>query len=1336
MDPLSAIASVIAIYQLASKVGEMCFLYAQGVRGAQKESDIVIDEIMTFQKSLLTLKRMLSNEEHAQGGGDRLKNLEELMDGDSAYLQQCKRDLEKMLTKLESSKMKEGVRAFVHKLSWPLKEEEVSKVTERLRGVAAAIDRALHMDNTEMLRDVDATTRRIQISLENTEDRRKKEEAQRQRVEEQKNVEEMREKIFEWLEHPRPQENHDVACRARNDMAKTGRWFLDGDTFKEFKDTPRSLLCLHGESGCGKTVLVSAIIEELQAPQDEDTQVDVAYWYYYANDKKRTSLNNLVRALITQFIPESSVPTVLVDFWKAKKKGKETPKTSDLVQTLRKILVERSHRTAYIVVDALDESDDAEREELMEMLRSILDLENVGIHILVTGRRSMIGIEKESQDLKRFYSIGINREHVNLDILAHITERLQNDKILKTWPEKERQKIKSSLVEKAAGMFRWVDCQLQAIRKCKKPADLNKTLNTLPKDVHEQYARELAGIPESSSQDALKILQWLTFPQRKLRLEEIIDMIAVDLYQEPPVFDEENRLWDPEGIHEICGSLVRVDLIPDGRNSLGEPAEVQTLTIAHTTVLDFLKTQPIRIGSEHEVRFKRSTINLRMAETCLVYLRYFIDNDIELTEDNIMQYPLARFCAEFWDDHYREVVANDKEEVNMTRINEMIMALFHSPEAMLRWIRLCDPDDEANCVDFGIRPSDIHSPIYYAALLGLPDIVLRLIDEGAKIDDTFDECYGTPLVAASFLGRKDVVSLLLEKGADPNLSGFWFWGCPLASAVEQNRADIVKMLLNQEDIDINCRRVPFQPDDEITEIASVFDSEYGETMFDTEYKKNVSRESMVYIATAYNSPEVLEVLLEAGADPNIKGGEFSTALQAACNQQKEDLVWLLLDSGADPNIQHCGKCDNALQQACSDGNEKIVRLLLERGADPNLYGGHFGGTFQAGCFSGNESIVRSLLEKGVDTEYRGGAFGTPLQTAIESGSETVVKFLLDSGEPVNEKYGMFSYPVAKASSKSKDPILRILLENGANPNQELEADDPWARWFSTPLQFAFTVSTTALLLDYGARINVQEGYFGTALVAAIGTRGKEQGVAELLISRGADVNVPHWRHGTPLGLACSEGDQKSVNLLLKNGANLEQSNMSGQSPLCRAICNSQWVIVDQLINLEVNPNSLDKRGCSYLHYAARACNDHGLKKFMSTGLDVNGVDSNGWSPLHWAASSGYGSANVIKTLLRAGGNKYLKDKQGRTALDLAILCGKYEEVKILMTNRSACGDLPETDDGERFGRYKFGCDICGYSTEGRKSKELEYKDILHPKDHEFTTEFTYDSDADQDEDED
>ena len=925
-------------------------------------------------------------------------------------------------------------------------------------------------------------------------------------------------------------------------------------------------------------------------------------------------------------------------------------------------------------------------------------------------------------------------------------------------------------------------------------------------------------------------------------------MIAVDFEQDPPVFDDQNKMWNSEGVLEICGSLVRADVNPDGRNSLGEPAEVQTLTTAHATVSDFLKTQTIRIGLDPEVQFTRSTVNLRMAETCLVYLRFFVDNNIELTEENVIQYPFARFCAEFWDDYYREVIANHQEKVDMTRLNAMIMDLFQSPDAMLKWIRLCDPDDDTSRVDFKKETSNVLTPIYYAALLGLPEIVRRFINKGAAIDDTFDTGYGTPLVAASVLGRKEVVSLLLERGADPNLSGWWYWGCPLAGAVEQNQTEIVKMLLDRKDIDINCRRVPFLEDSDEnakstdnhvdsdkdnaerkTEDGKKTEDGEKKEISDDPYEKQVSCESMVYISAAYNSPEVAKVLLEAGADPNItgglyhtalqaacvwgyedilgsllekgakldnyggdfespliaacyygfteivkklvamgsdinhaggeyvcalyaacsqekedvvelllkqnvrvdvyggeydnslqaacaigntaiakrlleagsdpnrKGGQYGSALYAACTQQKKDLVGLLLDKGANPNAQDCGRCDNALQEACGNGNEDIVRLLIEKKADPNLHGGFYGDAFQAGCSSGNLAIVRLLLDKGADIKYRGGSFETPLQAAVYSGSEPVTRLLLDSGESVNEKGGQFSYPVVRASAceTSWYAVLQLLLERGADPNIEREGDDELARQYRTPLQNAANESMATLLLDHGALINTKSGYFGTALHCALAATWKNAGMAKLLISRGADVNVPHWHHGTPLTVACNLGKLDDLKLLLENGANLDVDDMVGRNPICIAIIKLEWDIFHHLLKLGGDPLHPDKRGCGGLQYAARVGGNNVLKQILERGPDVNRVDSNGWSPLHWAAASGYGTAKVLKTLLQAGSIKDLKDKQGRTALDLAKAFEKVEEVAILEAAGEAFVDLPEMNDGQKIGDSNFSCDGCG-----------------------------------------
>ncbi|KAA6415742.1 MAG: hypothetical protein FRX48_00460 [Lasallia pustulata] len=154
-----------------------------------------------------------------------------------------------------------------------------------------------------------------------------------------------------------------------------------------------------------------------------------------------------------------------------------------------------------------------------------------------------------------------------------------------------------SLLEKAEGMFRWVDCQLQAIRTCSKVTSVYNVLNRFPKDLYEQYKSDLARVPDGDVEDALKLLQRLTFSQRKLRLEEVVDLLAVDTKADFPVFNVKEPTIPHSQILVICGSLMRANINKAGCNDLGDEAEVTTLTVSHSTVLEFLTSQPIKIGS-------------------------------------------------------------------------------------------------------------------------------------------------------------------------------------------------------------------------------------------------------------------------------------------------------------------------------------------------------------------------------------------------------------------------------------------------------------------------------------------------------------------------------------------------------------------------------------------------------------------------------------------------------------------------------------------------------------------------------------------------------------------
>ena len=89
----------------------------------------------------------------------------------------------------------------------------------------------------------------------------------------------------------------------------------------------------------------------------------------------------------------------------------------------------------------------------------------------------------------------------------------------------------------------------------------------------------------------------------------------------------------------------------------------------------------------------------------------------------------------------------------------------------------------------------------------------------------------------------------------------------------------------------------------------------------------------------------------------------------------------------------------------------------------------------------------------------------------------------------------------------------------------------------------------------------------------------------------------------------------------------------------------------------------------------------GDSKFIQSCLDaktpINSVEGNGWTALHAAASNG--KVEMVKQLLNAGANSALKDKNGKTPLDLANMKKHQAVVKVFsMPVKSA---LTEVEPG-------------------------------------------------------
>ncbi|KAF1966679.1 ankyrin, partial [Bimuria novae-zelandiae CBS 107.79] len=333
-------------------------------------------------------------------------------------------------------------------------------------------------------------------------------------------------------------------------------------------------------------------------------------------------------------------------------------------------------------------------------------------------------------------------------------------------------------------MFRWAACQLNSLVKCCNRATLRKALATLPLTLDQTYERILSAISEADLEYAIRILRWLTFSARPLSVNEIAEVVAIDTKRDP-AFDRDEVLKDPLDALHICSSLVTITV-----NNEHEQDSVsrEIVALAHYSVKEYLISDRIWTGEAAKYGMRDDVCHDAMVRSCLGYLLQFEQS--ELHPGFLQVFRLARYSAEYWISHARKT-GEQTEEMGQLAIR----LCSKNSSSYANWIRLWDPERPWKEPDFQKRLEEIHEPLYYAALLDLRGVVVKLLlDTGADVNAQGGE-YGNALQAASERGHKQVVKLLLNTGADVNAQGERY-GNALQAASERGHEQVVKLLLD------------------------------------------------------------------------------------------------------------------------------------------------------------------------------------------------------------------------------------------------------------------------------------------------------------------------------------------------------------------------------------------------------------------------------------------------------------------------------------------------------------------------------------------------------------
>lgn len=129
------------------------------------------------------------------------------------------------------------------------------------------------------------------------------------------------------------------------------------------------------------------------------------------------------------------------------------------------------------------------------------------------------------------------------------------------------------------------------------------------------------------------------------------------------------------------------------------------------------------------------------------------------------------------------------------------------------------------------------------------------------------------------------------------------------------------------------------------------------------------------------------------------------------------------------------------------------------------------------------------------------------------------------------------------------------------------------------------------------------------------------------------------------------GSIKATEFLLKHNADPNIRNNLGETSLHQAADNSQYELAELLLKNNANPNVQQNDGDTPLHHAAYRGDLKMVEMLMKYKADPNIRNYMfGRSPLHYAADNDY--IDTLQVLVNYNGDSYLKDKHGKTPLDL------------------------------------------------------------------------------------
>lgn len=360
------------------------------------------------------------------------------------------------------------------------------------------------------------------------------------------------------------------------------------------------------------------------------------------------------------------------------------------------------------------------------------------------------------------------------------------------------------------------------------------------------------------------------------------------------------------------------------------------------------------------------------------------------------------------------------------------------------------------------------TPMLLAAMNGNAAMIERLLKAGADPNAPLSQFGDTALMMASRTGKPDAVKMLLSHGAQVNAKETWGDTTALMWAVAEGYPAAVKMLIDAgANVNTASKFVP-------SATGRGFEGATPRDSKPNQPEQNASGLlTPLMFAAREGDLESAKLLVAAGAEIDVQGGDGKDALSLAIFNGGYSVASFLVDKGAKVN-QYDAQRFTPLFWAVDRRNMEtapnfpwvvtedplpLIKKLLDAGADVNWVVNNtprarmrdgsprivFATALMRAAFSGDIELVKLLLSYGADPNIVSRDNETTLLAAAGNGfipgyskgrssaeRLEVVKLLVDLGQDVNafDNYGIT--PLMVAANIGDVPVIQYLIDKGAD----------------------------------------------------------------------------------------------------------------------------------------------------------------------------------------------------------------------------------------------------------------------------------------------------------------